>query len=55
MLDILRTKQGIAALSKFLERTGVFTKNGSGPSRWKLFTIEDPLAAKHNMEDSEDD
>ena len=56
MPDILGTKQGIAALSKFLlERTGAFTKNGTGLPRWKPPTIEDPLAAEHDMEDPEDD
>ena len=55
ILDILRTKQGIAVLSKFLERSDTFTKNGIGPSRWKPPTIEDPLAAEHDMEDPEDD
>jgi len=55
MPDILGTKQGIAALSKFLERSGTFTKNGTGLPRWNPSTIEDPLAAGHNMEDPEDD
>ena len=55
MPDILGTKQGIAAISKFLERWGAFTKNGTGLPRWKPSTIEDSLAAEHNMEDPEDD
>ena len=55
MLDILGTKQDIAALSKFLEKSGLFTKNGTGLSRWKPSTIEDSLATKYNMEDPEDD
>ena len=55
MPDILGTKQDIAALSKFLERTGEFTKNGTGLPRWKPPTIEDLLAAEHNMEDLKDD
>jgi len=50
--DILGTKQGIAALSEFLEISDTFTKNGIGSPRWKPPTIEDPLAAE--MEDSED-
>ena len=49
MLDILETKQSIAVLSKFLERIDVFTKNGTDLSRWKSPTIEDFLAAEHNM------
>ena len=53
MPDILGIKQDIAVLSKFLERTGVFTKNGTGLPRWKPPTIEDSLAAEHDMEDSE--
>jgi len=52
--DILETKQGIATLSKFLERTGAFTKNGTNPPRWKPPTIEDSLAAEHDIEDPED-
>ena len=55
MPDIFGTKQGITALSKFLERSGAFTKNGIGLPRWKPPTIEDPLAAEHDMEDPEDD
>jgi len=55
MPDILGTKQGIAALSKFLKRSGAFTKNGTCLLRWKPPTIEDPLAAEHDMEDPEDD
>jgi len=55
MLDILRTKQGIAPLSKFLKKTGAFTKNRTGLSRWKPPTIEDSLVTKHNMEDPEND
>jgi len=55
MPDILGTKQGIATLSKFLERTGAFTKNGTGLLRWKLPTIEDSLAAEQDIEDPEDD
>ena len=54
MLDILGTKQSIAILSKFLERIDAFTKNGTDLSRWKPFTIEDFLAAEHNMEDPKD-
>jgi len=53
MLDILGTKQGIATLSKFLKRTGTFTKNGTDLPRWKSPTIEDSLATGHNIEDSE--
>jgi len=49
ILDILGTKQSIAVLSKFLERIDVFTKNGTDLSRWKSPTIEDFLAAEHNM------
>ena len=55
MPDILGTKQGIAALSKFLERSGAFTKSGTGLPRWKPPTMEDSLAAEHDMEDPEDD
>jgi len=55
MPDILRTKQGIAPLSKFLKRTGAFTKNGTSLPRWKPPTIEDLLATEHDMEDPEDD
>ena len=55
MPDILGTKQGIAALSKFLERSGVFTKSGTGLPRWKPPTMEDSLATEHDMEDPEDD
>jgi len=55
MPDILGTKQGIAILSKFLEKSSVFTKSGIGLPRWKPPTIEDSLAAKHNMEDPEND
>jgi len=54
MPDILRTKQGIAALSKFLEKISIFTKNGTDLPRWKPFTIEDSLAAEYNMEDPKD-
>jgi len=54
MLDILGTKQGIAALSKFLKRTGAFTKNGTGLHRWKPSITKDSLAAEHDMEDLED-
>ena len=54
MPDILGTKQSIAVLSKFLERIDAFTKNGTDLSRWKPFTIEDFLAAEHNMEDPKD-
>ena len=53
MPDILRTKQGIAALSKFLEKIGTFTKNRTNLPRWKPSTIEDSLAAEYNMEDPE--
>jgi len=53
--DILGTKQGIAALSKFLKRSGAFTKSGTGLPRWKPPTMKDSLAAEHNMEDPEDD
>jgi len=55
MPDILETKQGIAALSKFLERSGTFTKSGTGLPRWKLPTMEDSLATEHDIEDFEDD
>jgi len=55
MPNILGTKQGIATLSKFLERSGVFTKSGTGLPRWKPPTMEDFLAAEHDMEDPEDD
>jgi len=55
MSDILGTKQSIAVLSKFLERSGAFTKNGTDLFRWKPPTIEDPLTAEHNIEDLEDD
>ena len=55
MPDILGTKQGIDPLSKFLKRTGTFTKNETSLPRWKPSTIEDPLAAEHNMEDPEND
>ena len=55
MPDILGTKQGIAVLSKFLERLGAFTKNGIGLPRWKPPTMEDSLAAEHDMEDPEND
>jgi len=55
MSDILGTKQGIAALSKFLERSGAFTKSGTGLPRWKLPTMEDFLAVEHDMDDPEDD
>ena len=55
MPDILGTKQGIAALSKFLKRSGAFTKSGTGLPRWKPPTMEDSLAAEHDMEDPEDD
>jgi len=55
MPDILGTKQDIAALSKFLERSGVFTKSGTGLPKWKLPTMEDFLATEHDMEDPEDD
>ena len=51
MPDILGTKQGIATLSKFLNRSGAFTKSGTGLPRWKPPTMEDSLAAEHNMED----
>jgi len=43
ILDILGTKQDIAALSKFLEKLDIFTKNGTGS------------AAEYNMEDSKED
>ena len=46
MPDILGTKQSIAALSKFLERSGAFTKSGTGLPRWKPPTMEDFLAAE---------
>ena len=39
--DILGTKQGIAALSKFLKRLGVFTKSRTGLPKWKPSTMED--------------
>ena len=39
MPDILGTKQGIASLSKFLKRTGAFTKNKTGLLRWKPSVI----------------
>jgi len=55
MPDILGTKQGIATLSKFLERSDAFTKSGTGLPSWKPPTMEDSLAAEHNMEDPEDD
>jgi len=55
MSDILRTKQDIVTLSKFLKRLGVFTKNRTDLFRWKPSTIEGPLAAEHDMEDLEDD
>jgi len=42
MPDILGTKQGIAALSKFLKRTGAFTKNGTGPHSLVFVGLEDP-------------
>ena len=54
MPDILGKKQGIVALSKFLKRSGAFTKNGTGLPRWKPPTIEDLLAAEHDMDDYED-
>jgi len=53
--DILGTKQSIATLSKFLKRSGAFTKSGTGLPSWKLPTMEDSLAAEHDMEDPEDD
>ena len=53
MLDILGTKQGIAALSKFLKRIDTFTKNRIGLPRWKLPTIKDSLTAEHDMKDPE--
>jgi len=53
--DILGTKQGIATLSKFLKRSGAFTKSGTDLPRWKPSTMEDSLVAEHNMEDPEDD
>jgi len=55
MPDILETKQGIAILSKFLEKSDIFTKNRIGLLRWKPPTIEDPLATEHDMDDSKDD
>ena len=55
MPDILETKQNIATLSKFLERIGAFTKNGTDLPRWKPPTIEDSLAAEHDIEDPEDE
>jgi len=55
MPDILGKKQGIAPLSKFPKRTGIFTKNKTGLSRWKPSTIEDSLTAEHDMEGPEDD
>ena len=54
MPDILGTKQNIAALSKFLKRSDIFTKSGTGLFRWKPPTIEDSLAAEHDMKDFED-
>ncbi len=53
--DIFGTKQGIATLSKFLEKSDVFTKNRTGLPRWKPSTMEDSLAAEHDMEDPEND
>jgi len=55
MPDILGTKQGIATLSKFLERSGTFTKSRTGLPSWKPPTMEDSLAAEHDIEDPEDD
>ena len=55
MPDILRTKQGIAPLSKFLKRTGIFTKNETGLSRWKPPTIKDSLATEHDIDNPKDD
>jgi len=55
MPDIFGTKQGIATLSKFLKRTDAFTKNGIDLPRWKPSTIEDSLAAEHDIEDPEND
>jgi len=55
MPDILGTKQGIAPLSKFLERTDIFTKNETSLAKWKPPTIEDLLAAEHDIEDPEND
>ena len=55
MPDIFGTKQGITALSKFLERSGAFTKSGIGLPRWKPPTMKDSLAAEHDIEDPEDD
>ena len=40
MPDILETKQGIATLSKFLERIDAFIKNVTDLPRWKLPVIE---------------
>ena len=40
MPDILETKQGIATLSKFLERIDVFIKNVTDLPRWKLPVME---------------
>ena len=50
MPDILRTKQGIATLSKFLEKSGIFTKSGIGLLRWKPLTMENSLTAEHDIE-----
>ena len=55
MPDIIGTKQDIAALSKFLERSGAFTKSRTGLPRWKPPTMEDFLATEHNMKNPEDD
>jgi len=55
ILDIFETKQGIAVLSKFLERSGVFTKNGTDLPRWKPPAIEEPLPTEYDMEDPEED
>ena len=53
--DIFGTKQDIASLSKFLERSGIFTKNGIGPPRWKPSTINKPLPTEYDMKGSEKD
>ena len=50
MPDILRTKQGIAAPSKFLEKSGIFIKSEIGLLRWKPPTMENSLATEHNKE-----
>jgi len=55
ILDIFETKQGIAALSKFLKKSGVFTKNGTDLPRWKLSAIEKLLPTEYDMEDPEED